>query len=193
MTTAGITPRDRLPGTKGSRQRSPGTARPHDPQDAFHHQPIILGRTPQPGPRQERSDLDPMGRRQFRQARHPQRRPRRAGAWSLPGPADDVMALGVRLMAPPKARPPQPLGALLLRLPQGGQQSTQFGDTQPDPLVATAPFSCSSWVWARRATRSAWASKARMPWRYQPRPGRTSYWTNSTSPIAFATPLSLGH
>ena len=115
-----------------------------------------------------------MGRRQFRQARHPQRRPRQAGAWSLLGPADAMMALGVRLLAPPKARPPQPLRALLLRLPRGGQQATQFGDTQPDPLVATAPFSCSSRVWARRTTRRAWASKARVLWRYQPRQVRTS-------------------
>jgi hypothetical protein len=48
------------------------------------------------------------------------------------------MALGVRLLAPSKARPPQPLRAVLLRLPPGGQQATQFGDTQPDPLVAPA-------------------------------------------------------
>src|SRR5258706_14704159 len=98
-----------------------------------------------------------MGRRQFRQARHPQRRPWRAGAWSLLGPADAMMALGVRLLAPPKPRPPQPPRALLLPLPHGGQQATQFGDTQPDPPVATAPFSCSSLAWALTRPRKEWA------------------------------------
>jgi hypothetical protein len=174
MTPAVITARYRLPGTKGVWQRPPGTACAHNPQDAFHHQPIILCAATHPGSRQERRDLDPMGRCQFWQARYPQWRHWQAGAWSLPGPANAMMALGVRLMAPPKTRPPQPLRALFLPLSQGGQQATQFGDTQPDPIRGTAPFSWSCWVWARRTTRRAWASKAKVTWRYQPRQVRTS-------------------
>jgi hypothetical protein len=87
-----------------------------------------------------------MSQRQFRQARRSQRWPWQAGAWSLPGPAEDMLALSVRLMAPPKARPPQPFGALFLRFLQGWQEPAQFGHTQPNALVATAPFSCSCWA-----------------------------------------------
>jgi hypothetical protein len=86
-----------------------------------------------------------MSRRQFRQARRPQWGPWRAGAWSLPGLADAMMALGVRLMAPPKARPPQPFGALLPRFLQGWQQPAQFGHTQSDSLSGSAPFPPSCW------------------------------------------------
>jgi hypothetical protein len=176
MTPAMVTPGHRLPGAKEVRQRPPGTARPHDPQDAFHHQPVIARRTTQPGPRQERRDLDPMGWRQFRQARHAQgRRPRRSSCWSLPGAADDMAALRAGLMLSAKARPPQPLLPVLLRVPQSRQQSAQFGHTQSDLLVDTAPFSRSAWACARRTTSTAWASKAKVMCRYQPVQVRTSY------------------
>jgi hypothetical protein len=83
-------------------------------------------------------------------------------AWSQPGPAEGMMALSVRLMAPPKARPPQPLLPLLLRVSQGGQQPAQFGHAQSDLLLDTAPFSRSTWACARSTTSTAWASKARV-------------------------------
>jgi hypothetical protein len=93
-----------------------------------------------------------MGWRQVRQARHAQgRRPRRAGLWSLPGATDDMAALCARLMLSAKARPPQPLVAVLPRFLQGGQQAAQFGDTQSDLLLDTTPFSPSSF------SRSSWA------------------------------------
>ncbi len=118
-----------------------------DPQDPFHHAPVIARWTPPPGPRQQRGDLSPTRRRQLRQARYAQgRRPWRSGLWRLPGATDDMAALCARLMPSTKARPPQPLLPLLLRVPQGGQQSAQFGHTQSDLLVDTAPFFRSSWA-----------------------------------------------
>jgi hypothetical protein len=147
MTPAMVTSSHRLPGTKEVRQPPPGTARPHDPQDAFHHQLVIARRTTQPGPRQERRDLDPMGWRQFRQARHAQGRRRwRSSSWSLPGATDDMAALRAGLMLSAKARPPQPLLPVLLRFVQRRQQSAQFGHAQSDLLVDTAPFSRSAWA-----------------------------------------------
>jgi hypothetical protein len=94
--------------------------------------------------------------------------------WSLPGAARDMAAVCAGLMPAAKARPPQPLVPVLLRVPQGGQQTAQFGHTQSDSFVEASPFSPSLWAWARSTTRIAWASKARVMWRYQPRQVRTS-------------------
>jgi hypothetical protein len=88
-----------------------------------------------------------MGWRQVRQARHAQRRrPWRSRLWSLSGATDDMAALCARLMLSAKARPPQPLLPVLLRFVQRRQQSAQFGDTQSDLLLDTAPFSPSCWA-----------------------------------------------
>jgi hypothetical protein len=147
MSPAMVTPGYRRPRTNLFGQRSPGATGAHDPQDPFHHAPVIARWTPPPGPRQQQGDLGPEGRRQLRQARYAQgRRPRRSGAWRLPGATDDMAALCARLMPSTKARPPQPLLPLLLRVPQGGQQAAQFGHTQSDLLVDTAPFVRSSWA-----------------------------------------------
>ena len=118
-----------------------------DPQDPFHHAPVIARWTPPPGPRQQRGDLSPTRRRQLRQARYAQgRRPWRSGLWRLPGATDDMAALCARLMPSTKARPPQPLLPVLLRVLQGRQQAAQFGHAQSDLLLDTAPFSRSCWA-----------------------------------------------
>ena len=175
MAPAMITASHRRPGTEPFGQGSPGAPRAHDPQDAFHHEPVIARRPTQPGPRQQRGDLSPAFRRQLRQARHPQgRRSGRSCSWGLPGATDDMAALCTRLMPSAKARPPQPLLPLLFRVAQGWQQAAQFSHTQSDPLLDTAPFSRSCWAWARKTTRTAWASKARVMCRYHPIQLRTS-------------------
>ena len=142
-----VTPCDGGPRAKPFGQGAPGATGAHDPQDPFQHELVITRWTPQPRPRQQRGDLYPTGRRQLRQTRHAQRRrPWRAGWWSLPGATEDMAALCARLVLSTKARPPQPLLPAFLRVPQGGQQAAQFGDTQPDPLGDTAPFSPSCWA-----------------------------------------------
>ena len=142
-----VTPGHRGPGTKLFGQRAPGATGAHDPQDPFQHELMITRWTPQLRPRQQRGDLYPTCRCQLRQARHAQgRRPRRSGAWRLQGATDDMAALCARLMLAAKARPPQPLLPVLLRVLQGRQQAAQFGHAQSDLLLDTAPFSRSCWA-----------------------------------------------
>ena len=118
--------------------------------------------------------LRPSLRGQLRQAWHLEGRPWWTWQGVLTSAVGHMAPFGPCLMAAPKTRPPPSLLALLRRFPQRGQQATHFGYTQAGFDLLPSPFFPASWTWVRSTTNRAWASKASVRWRYQPRQVRTS-------------------
>jgi hypothetical protein len=108
--------------------------------------PLLIAEWPQPHHLLSRRGLESSGR-------------------TLGGSPSHMSPFGSRLMSAPEARPPEMPGLLLLGLPEQMQQATHLRHTQFNGLLVTSRF----FSWARVTTRTAWASKARVMWRYQAR------------------------
>src|SRR5512143_1105851 len=105
-----------------------------------------------------------------------------------------VAAAGTGLMASSPARPGENLVGGGCGVPdEAGQAAADLGDCEGNQLVGWAEPPLFARVAARVTVRKAWASMARVMWRYQPSQRRTWYWSRPTSPLAVWKDSSIAH